>query len=53
MENKFPSTGSHRADWLIMLAIVIVLCWSSLSRGNQPTAVASPSRVREAEPNPG
>jgi LPXTG-motif cell wall-anchored protein len=25
METKFPSTGSHRADWLIMLAIVIVL----------------------------
>jgi hypothetical protein len=25
MELKFPSTGSHRLDWLIMLTIVIVL----------------------------
>jgi hypothetical protein len=27
MEIKFPSTGSHRLDWLIMLAIAIVLLW--------------------------
>ena len=25
MEIKFPSTGSHRLDWLIMLTIVIIL----------------------------
>jgi len=25
MEIKFPSTGSHRLDWLIVLAVVIGL----------------------------
>jgi hypothetical protein len=25
MEIKFPSTGSHRLDWLIVLAVVIIL----------------------------
>jgi len=25
MEIKFPSAGSHRLDWLIVLAVVIVL----------------------------
>jgi len=25
MEIKLPSTGSHRLDWLLVLAIVVVL----------------------------
>jgi hypothetical protein len=25
LEIKFPSTGSHRLDWLIVLAVAIVL----------------------------